>query len=99
MGDELLLVSTLRGDYDACRKALLSVLFNKGSTAGCSQASGGDGCFPPPFVAPSFPYMAHPFLGTSEFWYSMYDVLGFKGNYSATSFDAAARVRWPLLAV
>ena len=86
-------VFIFRGDYDACRKALLSILLNEGSPADCSLASGGDGCFPPPFVAPSLPYDRHQFLGTSEFWYTMYDVLGMKGNYSAKVFDSSARVR------
>lgn len=74
------------GDFHACRRALTALL--KENSTGCSQDSG---CQQPSFKRPPVSYDSLPFYGTSEFWYSMRDVLGMGGAYQAASFEKTAK--------
>lgn len=74
----LTLVGT--GQYYECR-AVLSPLLNDGA----NDCSGK--CYLPP---PPTYITGMTWNGLSEFWYTMYDVLGIEGRYDASTFDEAS---------
>ena len=53
-------------------------------------------CYREPFQPPPFPFTSREFYATSEFWYTMRDVLRLGGDYSASRFDRAADVSFNL---
>ena len=85
-------VTTLigRGNYTACRNAVLPMVSrNSSELDDCIEKN----CSVKQFLRPSLPYEMLSFYGTSEFWYSMHDVLGIGGQYLSATFDQAAKVR------
>lgn len=76
---KLVLVGT--GDYRKCEKMLQPLIHETGKDCG-GNACAMDG-------TPPFPN-AMEVLGFSEFWYSMYDVFGLKGNYDPVEFASVA---------
>lgn len=78
-----------KGDYRRCRDSVRAML--KANTSSLSDCS-GTRCPVAPFVKPQVPFQYLPFLGTSEFWYTMQDVLHIGGDYNQRKFDRAATV-------
>ena len=89
------------GDFHACKRALVPVLLNSSlATATALPFSGcsGTSCQISTFQKPSQKYDSLEFYGTSEFWYTMRDVLRIGGEYRGATFESAAKVHtvdWP----
>lgn len=78
------------GDFDSCRAALLPVLLGNATQSSCVDRT----CrVASSFQRPAVKYNHLEFLGTSEFFYTMRDVLRMAGNYDADSFERSAKVR------
>ena len=80
-----------KGDYTACRSAVIAMMLS-GNHSG-DDCIGKD-CSVKPFQEPPFSYRMLPFYGTSEFWYTMHDVLHIGGRYRYGPFEKAAKVRF-----
>jgi len=84
------------GDFSACKTALAPVLLNSTlatATPLPDSSCSGTSCKISEFQRPSQKYDSLEFYGTSEFWYTMRDVLRIGGKYSAAVFESAAKVR------
>ena len=82
------------GDFNACKRALVPVLLNSSLATATPFPSGcsGTSCQISAFQKPSQKYDSLEFYGTSEFWYTMRDVLRIGGEYKVATFESAAKV-------
>ena len=77
------------GNYSACKSAVVAMLSkNHSGQADCI----GKDCSVKPLQEPLFSYKTLPFYGTSEFWYTMHDVLHIGGQYQYEQFQQSAKV-------
>ena len=80
------------GDYFGCRKALQPLLSGDKQLQDSRIAGNFLDCSEDTLYELPANFTAMPFYGFSEFWYSMYDVLGIGGAYRKTLFDNQAAV-------
>ncbi|KAI8057062.1 nucleoside phosphatase GDA1/CD39 [Syncephalis plumigaleata] len=71
------------GSFDKCLEHTMPLL-NK--TAECPEKP----CLFNGVHTPEIDYQVHRFVGVSDWWYSMHDILGLGGDYDASTFKQAA---------